>query len=226
MRRLWRSLALRLKVAVCCVVALAGLNCVVGACSGVCEAAERNNWPMLFLALALHAGNASGEQGGLALMAACDAGHVSMARVLIHFGAPVDGFDGHGGPLALAVDGHQVAAAQVLLERGADVSACDPIGRRTALHEAALNGDCEAAALLLDWGAPVNALDSHWDTPLDLAIDHDHEAAYRLLRRRGAMCGGEAPPERDARASSGRDTEHGRRTSVRRGLKPRGSRSS
>ena len=56
----------------------------------------------------------------------------------------------------------------------------------TLLHWAALGGQAEAAAFLLDAGADPNARDRAGDTPLGAAATGCHVAVIRLLMARGA----------------------------------------
>ena len=70
---------------------------------------------------------------------------------------------------------------EILLEKGADVSAPDDQGR-TALHVASTKGDSEAVLLLLKKGRPlVNAYDQWGNTPLNCALNGQHEDTASLL---------------------------------------------
>jgi ankyrin repeat protein len=57
---------------------------------------------------------------------------------------------------------------------------------RTALHEAAENGDVIVASHLLDGGADVNARSAEGRTPLHDAIEFGHADVVNLLLERGA----------------------------------------
>jgi peptidoglycan/LPS O-acetylase OafA/YrhL len=74
-------------------------------------------------------------------------------------------------PLAWAVIGDQIEVVEYLLEAGADPSARYR-DQNTALHTAAFFGRADAAALLLEAGAEVNARNFYLETPLD-SLRHD-----------------------------------------------------
>lgn len=54
------------------------------------------------------------------------------------------------------------------------------------LHKVAFWGDVEAAAVLLDHGADINALGEDGDTPLHRAVAAGHEQMVKFLISRGA----------------------------------------
>ena len=58
-------------------------------------------------------------------------------------------------------------------------------GGRTILHEVAIEGSKEAAELLIDNGADVNAKDRTDKTPLDRAIKYKETKIADLLRKHG-----------------------------------------
>lgn len=58
--------------------------------------------------------------------------------------------------------------------------------KRTPLHWAAIQGQTEAAAFLLDYGATLDALDSNFATPLQWAATRNHEDTVEMLLKRGA----------------------------------------
>jgi ankyrin repeat protein len=76
---------------------------------------------------------------------------------------------------------------EALLHAGADVRALstNPLGN-TALHAALANGQTEAAAMLLESGASIDARDASGHTALHLAAEDGNLAAIRLLLKRGA----------------------------------------
>lgn len=81
--------------------------------------------------------------------------------------------------------GDAVKVSQLLASRtGPDTKG--GVWGQTALHQAAADGLIEAASLLLDYGADVNAKDGTGDTPLDAAIWKGNIDMVRLLVERGA----------------------------------------
>lgn len=79
--------------------------------------------------------------------------------------------------------------AELLLARGAEVERQHFLGT-TALHFAALGGQVDMAALLLEAGADPERAGRKFEaaerTPLQLARSRDHDEVARLLRERGA----------------------------------------
>ena len=113
-----------------------------------------------------------------------------LAHKLIDRGAEVNAEDDTTGrtPLHYAVEHGAFQAAQLLLDRGADIEARDDDGS-TPLHWAAYHNALDVAQLLLDRGAYVNAKEDYYHyTPLDYALENDHEELQAILRRHGGKC--------------------------------------
>jgi ankyrin repeat protein len=70
------------------------------------------------------------------------------------------------------------------MRAGAKVDAKDQAGE-TALHVAAQEGFVEAATMLVQAGAQVNALDNKGYTPLKRALLYEQTAAAQVLRNLG-----------------------------------------
>lgn len=85
----------------------------------------------------------------------------------------------------LATRQGNVARVEDLASAGAELCATDS-GGRTALHWAALSGQQEIAAILLQNGADVHATDSCGRTALYLAAARGHSVLARLLLEHGA----------------------------------------
>lgn len=60
----------------------------------------------------------------------------------------------------------------------------NPAGYRTALHDAAENGELDLVRVLLDAGADITALDPEGNTPLILAEKSGNDDMVQLIRSR------------------------------------------
>jgi ankyrin repeat protein len=80
----------------------------------------------------------------------------------------------------------------VLLEQRADASATDAEAR-TPLHWAAEYGNTLACEALLKAGAPINAVNAHGQTALDLAVQWRHATTASFLREQGGEKGTTEP---------------------------------
>jgi ankyrin repeat protein len=98
----------------------------------------------------------------------------------------INGQDGNNIPLHTAVKGNQISVARFLLENKADVNA----GKgETAINLAADLGNKQMIELLLDHGAGVNDVHSHYAdkyAPLHLAAEHGYRSVAELLLARKA----------------------------------------
>lgn len=97
--------------------------------------------------------------------------HMAIAAYLMAKGQEVDSPDGNGQtPLMLAAQ--KIIGPEpthFLVRHEASVSAVDLSARNTPLHCAVLAGNVDAAHVLLDAGASVDAQNANGHTPLDLA---------------------------------------------------------
>jgi ankyrin repeat protein len=83
-----------------------------------------------------------------------------------------------------AIPGDDIAVRLLLATGRIDLDARDHEGR-TPLHVAAHHGRLDAARLLVDAGAAVNARDASHHTPLGWAMTHGRDALASFLRSRG-----------------------------------------
>jgi len=111
-------------------------------------------------------------------------GNVRSMRLLQMAGARVNNQGGCCAPLLLAAGEGRIDAVRYLLDQGADVNARDERGR-SALTEAAFNGNASVIKELILRGAELNAL-SDEGTALDIATHSNHSAAIELLKHYGA----------------------------------------
>ncbi|KAM3625203.1 uncharacterized protein V6R79_008651 [Siganus canaliculatus] len=97
--------------------------------------------------------------------------HMAIAAYLIAKGQEVDGPDCNGQtPLMLAAQ--KIIGPEptnFLIKNNASVSAVDKVNRNTPLHCAVLAGNVDAAHILLEAGASVDAENINGHTPIDLA---------------------------------------------------------
>ena len=117
-------------------------------------------------------------------------GEEELVRMLVgREDVDVNQLNGHGETaLHRAAEFNEVKCMRVLLDAGADTAISSAVCP-SALHTAVCWGRVEAATLLLEAGAPVNALSRWGRTPLDL-IDGDTPHALQLrdlLLSKGAM---------------------------------------
>lgn len=124
--------------------------------------------------------------GDTALHEAAERGHVSIANLLIDYGANVEARTRSSlTPLYNAILGHHTDVVKLLLARGANVNAAIASGL-APLHLAAMKGYSDIAALLLDNQAAVKAQSGTGRTPLHWAALNGHGAIVRLLLEKGA----------------------------------------
>ncbi|XP_058484866.1 putative palmitoyltransferase ZDHHC13 [Solea solea] len=111
--------------------------------------------------------------------------HMAIAAYLMAKGEEVDSPDCNGQtPLMLAAQkiiGPEPTS--FLIKNNASVSAVDKVNRNTPLHCAVLAGNVDAAHILLDAGASVDADNINGHTPLDLAHQVHSPLLIHMLNR-------------------------------------------
>lgn len=128
--------------------------------------------------------------GTTALQAAIMLDRASVVDELVRHGANINGVDRHRWtPLHWSVFSSDSRMAEILLAHGASVEDHARFGGGgTALHFAAGMGDCTKVALLVEFGADVDARDYAGWNPVDYAEAADEMEVVELL----VKCGGEA----------------------------------
>jgi len=104
-----------------------------------------------------------------------------IGRNFIHEGANVNGTANH-----LAAWKGNTNMLRILLDLGADVNWKNPGWNETPLYWAALYGKREAAALLIERGADLNAQISDGQSVLATAAYRGHQSVVALLLEKGA----------------------------------------
>ena len=131
--------------------------------------------------------NATDRSGWTPLMYAAWIDQPPMVNMLLKHGAKIDATE-HDGltPLAIAVQNAKPKAAQTLIDAGADVNAPIAKGGYSPLMLAAISGSTEVAAMLLEHGAKVNAVNPGGVTALMIAAAGNRSAIVEFLLKSGA----------------------------------------
>jgi hypothetical protein len=129
--------------------------------------------------------NFMADRIGSGLMIAAWNGDIPMMALLVARGADVNKPNDRGErPLMHAAWRGQLEAMEWLLARGARVNG-EPM-QWSALHYAVFGGRADAAALLLDKGADINARSANGSSVVMMAVYEGHEQLVRQLVARGA----------------------------------------
>ena len=126
------------------------------------------------------------QKGDTPLLAACRAGQLETAKMLLVMGAEVSAANAQGDtPLLLAFRAGNLEFAKELLDKGADALAADKEGE-TLLMLACRAGNFQLATELLGRGADVSAGDNQGETPLLAAVAAGNTELALDLVARGA----------------------------------------
>ncbi|MEO8661213.1 MAG: ankyrin repeat domain-containing protein [Bryobacteraceae bacterium] len=127
--------------------------------------------------------NTRDEQGNTLLHNAALKGHHGIVLLLLQHGASISASSDAGTlPIHDAAVGGNGSVVKELLRRGADPQSTTKNTRETPLHLAACWGRTEVVRALIDVGAVQTATDAGGRTPLDCAIQNQHEDTVELLR--------------------------------------------
>jgi len=127
----------------------------------------------------VHAVNGSGRNS---LMLGCLCGSMEIVKKLLEHGAKVQCSDKGGStPLHWAVDGGNVDLVRYLIANGADIHAVDHSGWSSLSRCAAMSGDADIGAVLLQAGADPNIQDKKHKTPLMTAALNNHLELVKTL---------------------------------------------
>jgi ankyrin repeat protein len=130
--------------------------------------------------LAVESDIESGKYGSPLQLAAC-AGHEKIVGLLLRYRMNVE----TGALHAASYQGH-ISVFEILRKHGhddckMDIQGCTDQRKRTVLHKAAMNGQCEMLRLLLTCGLNIDAVDDQPSTALHLAVERHHFNAFNLL---------------------------------------------
>ncbi len=150
-----------------------------------------SNRKLQHLVLTLHAEglslDARDEDGYTAVECAVTCGAPESVKWLLAHGAKPDVPDSYGmTPLLWAVERNDMKSFDLLVAHGASVNAAMGFYQRTALYEAASNGNEQMVRKLLALKAKVNLGAAANDTPLMMAAGAGSEPVVRLLLTAGA----------------------------------------
>lgn len=123
------------------------------------------------------------------LHAASAAGNPPLVEALLKMGVDANITDAGGHTPIYSVCNECAGGGLVvraLIQGGAKVDACDGVKRCTALHMTARRDNVEAAEVLLECGANIEARDSLGETPLRRAVNCGQKRVAALLLAKGA----------------------------------------
>ncbi len=130
--------------------------------------------------------NPNEVEAGLLLYFAAQRGHEEIVTLLVGRGADVNAVTRFGTPLQIAARGNRVDIVETLLKNGADPNIGGGEFLKMPLHEAAERGAMEAATLLLQHGADVNARSAKGHPPIHSAARKGRNEMVMLMRKNGA----------------------------------------
>ena len=118
---------------------------------------------------------------------------VAMALMAVAPGARADlnPFTNYANNISRAAAANNVAKVRTLLSDGNSPNQIDEDNQRTGLHEVAMNGNIQIAAILIKAGAQIDIRDKLGNTPLIYAAEHDHGELLKLLLDVGAQVDGQ-----------------------------------
>jgi len=116
-----------------------------------------------------------------------------MALMAVAPGARADlnPFTNYANNISRAAAANNVAKVRTLLSDGNSPNQIDEDNQRTGLHEVAMNGNIQIAAILIKAGAQIDIRDKLGNTPLIYAAEHDHGELLKLLLDVGAQVDGQ-----------------------------------
>jgi ankyrin repeat protein len=124
--------------------------------------------------------------GQTALHAAVSHGNAEIVQLLLAAHSDPEALDANRNtPLDYAVAGGNPEIVRLLLAHGANGKRTRPLDGRGFLHEACARGLANLIPILVEFGADPAQRDRYGETPLDLALANENEAAVVALLRLG-----------------------------------------
>jgi ankyrin repeat protein len=146
---------------------------------------RNNDLPALRKLIQDPGSKARDARGNSALMYAAALGSLESMRLLLDAGADANAANDFAATALMWCAG-DAAKVRLLLSNGAKVDARSKLGRTPLLIAAAYDGATEAARLLIEKGADVNARDEGGMSVLEQAASSNHIELVRLLLSKGA----------------------------------------
>ena len=134
------------------------------------------------------------DNGVTALQVACHFGHAGTARALCAAGASVNLDSNDGTALFIACREGHAEVVSLLLAAAADVHFRDPVDGATPLHMACMMKHADAARVMLEARAAVDATADNGLSPMRIACEDDNLPLVCLLSLHGATRSGGRPP--------------------------------
>ncbi|XP_028299820.1 CARD- and ANK-domain containing inflammasome adapter protein [Gouania willdenowi] len=123
--------------------------------------------------------------GCTALHRAASRGHTDIVKALIQAGAPIHVVDDQGRtPVHLAAEQLQLESVSVLVKE--EASQPESLRKNTFLHMAGREDNWKLMELLLQNGAPVDAMNNQMNTALFYAVQESNSKAVEVLLNAGA----------------------------------------
>ncbi len=125
----------------------------------------------------------NGPDGLTALYKACANGSLDIATVLVDAEADINVKDEFGfTPFYSAVQNKHIPVIKYLLSKGARIDEKNGPYDDTALNRACVIGSLEIVKILVNAGADINAVNKQGKSPLDFAVEKNHQSIVDYLK--------------------------------------------
>jgi ankyrin repeat protein len=147
-------------------------------------AIQNNHKPVVeyLLSKGVHIDEKNGKLGLTALHKACINGSLDIATVLVDAEADINVKDESGfTPFYSAVHNHHIPVIKYLLSKRARINEKNGPNDDTVLNRACVTGSLEIVKILVNAGADINAVNKQGKTPLDFAVEKNHQSVIDYL---------------------------------------------